>query len=243
VDVQLLLTPYPLDRVEVPGKTAVVIDVLRSSTSVCASLLAGARSVIPTAGPGEAGELWTKLGAENAVLAGERQGVKIENFQYGNSPTEFTPNSVGGKNVILCTTNGTGIFGRVAKADLVLSCAFVNVTRVAQELARAGRDTIIVCAGREGGFSIEDTLCGGMLIELLKARCNSELTLNDAASLARLLYADKTSVLSKAVAEGEHGRFLGSIGLGRDLEICASVDTMPTLPVLIDGRLTIQEEK
>lgn len=239
--VQVLLTPFPLPQASLEGKSVVVIDVLRSSTTICASLLAGARAVIPTEGPGQAGEMWTKVGAENAVLAGERSGVKIENFQYGNSPSDFTPETVGGKTVILCTTNGTGIFERAVKAEAVFSGGIVNVAAVAEAVAERGNDVLVVCGGREGGFSIEDTIGAGLLIDRLKEPHGCQLELNDAAALSHLLYDKNRYSLAETVAQGEHGRFLASIGLGADLEICAGVDTMPVLPVLKEGRLVRPE--
>jgi len=235
--VQLYLTSGPLHKVEFENKTVVVVDVLRSSTSICTMLKAGAKGVIPTAGPGEAGEMWSKLGQENTVLAGEREGTRIENFQLGNSPLEFSRETVGGKNVVLCTTNGTGIFARVAKAGLIIAGGLVNVSTAAAAVAEAGNDTIIVCAGHEGGFSIEDTLCGGMLISLLKYSHRCQLDLNDAASLALLFYEANRSNLKEAIGRGEHGRFLTEIGFGRDVEISAEVDSRPVLPVMRDGRL------
>ncbi|MEW5796717.1 MAG: 2-phosphosulfolactate phosphatase [Candidatus Zixiibacteriota bacterium] len=240
MNIQLLLTPYPLDRADLDGKTVVVVDVLRSSTTICASLLAGARGVIPVAEPGEAGELRAKLGPDSSVLAGERQGVKIENFQFGNSPTEFTPETVAGKNVILCTTNGTRVFGLTTGAGQVFSGALTNVSSVADALLAEMKDTVIVCSGREGGFSIEDTLCGGLLIDQLTSRLRS-VTLNDAGSMARLLYRERKNSLHEAIAQGEHGRFLASIGLDGDVALCSQVDAMPILPVLKDGRLVRAE--
>ena len=237
MNIQLLLTPYPLDRADLEGKIVVVIDVLRSSTTICASLLAGARGVIPVAEPGEAGELRAKLGPETSVLAGERQGVKIESFQFGNSPTEFTPETVAGKNVILCTTNGTRVFGMTTGAGQVYSGALTNVSSVADAIMAESKDTIIVCSGREGGFSIEDTLCGGLLIDQLAGQQHCIVTLNDAGSMARLLYRERKDSLPEAIAQGEHGRFLASIGLGGDVRLCSQVDAMPVLPVLKDGRL------
>jgi 2-phosphosulfolactate phosphatase len=237
MNIQLLLTPHPLERAELEDKTVVVIDVLRSSTTICASLLAGARAVIPTAGPGEAGELRAKLGADAAVLAGERNGVKIENFQYGNSPAEFLPETVGGKNVILCTTNGTGVFDHVVRAGQVLCGALVNISTVAEAIAEQKKDAVIVCSGREGGFSIEDTLCGGMLIDMLRQKHGCDLTLNDAGTVARLLYRDRQSSLKEAISQGEHGRFLTKLGMSADVDLCSRIDIMPVLPVLKDGRL------
>jgi 2-phosphosulfolactate phosphatase len=234
---QLFLTSGPLHTVDFEKSTVVVVDVLRSSTSICTILEAGARGVIPTAGPGEAGDLWSKLGQETTVLAGERDGTKIENFQFGNSPLEFNADNVGGKNVILCTTNGTRVFSHAAKAGLILSGAIVNVSVVAKAVAEADRDVIVVCAGHEGGFSIEDTLCGGMLIDLLKNRHQCYLELNDAAALAQLLYESNRSDLKVAIGRGEHGRYLTEIGFGRDVEMSAEIDSRPVLPVMQDGRL------
>lgn len=235
--VQLYLTPRPLDAAALENKTVVVIDVLRSSTSICAALLAGARSVIPTAEPGESGELWSKLGAENAVLAGERNGVKIDNFQYGNSPAEFTPEAVGDRHVVLCTTNGTGVFGKVGKASRVVSGGIVNLGRVGEVVAGWGNDVAVICSGRENGFSIEDTLCGGMLIDRLNNRHGCAVSLNDAGSLAQLMYREMGSNLVGAIAQGEHGRFLASLGFGDDVEMCSTADSMPVVPILEDGRL------
>ena len=237
MNVQLLLTPHTLDNVELEGKTVVVIDVLRSSTTICASLLAGARGVIPVAEPGEAGELRAKLGHEGSVVAGERHGVKIENFQFGNSPAEFTPETVAGKNVILCTTNGTGVFSMTTGASQVYSGALVNISSVAEEVAKLTQDTVIVCSGREGGFSIEDTLCGGMLIDTLAVRHRQRVILDDAGELARLLYRERKDSLEAAIAEGEHGRYLTSLGMATDVALCSRVDSMPVVPVLRDGRL------
>jgi 2-phosphosulfolactate phosphatase len=237
MNVQLLLTPHTLDHVELEGKTVVVIDVLRSSTTICASLRAGARGVIPVAEPGEAGELRAKLGPGASVLAGERKGVKIENFQFGNSPAEFTPETVGGKNVILCTTNGTKVFDMTARAGQVYCGALVNISSIAEAVATLKQDLVIVCSGREGGFSIEDTLCGGLLIDLLATRHRQKIILNDAGALARLLYRERKDALEEAIAQGEHGRYLASLGMATDVVLCSYVDSMPVVPVLRDGRL------
>jgi 2-phosphosulfolactate phosphatase len=238
--VDLYLTPVPFAKAALENKTVAVIDVLRSSTSICAALMNGAKGVIPTEGPGEAGEMWSKVGSEMAVLAGERHGVKIDNFQLGNSPTEFSSENIGGKFVIMTTTNGTSIFGKTHNAVPVISAGLVNISRVAHRVAREGKDLVIVCSGREGHFSIEDTLCGGMLIHLLIENHHLDIEANDAASLALLLYQTNRSRLRETIEQGEHGRFLDSIGFGGDLAIAALPDSMPVLPVLKDGRLILE---
>jgi len=237
MNVEVYLTPLPFVKAQMENKSVVVIDVFRSSTSICAALAAGAKGVIPTDGPGEAGEMRMKIGAESTVLAGERNGVKIDNFHLGNSPSEFTEESVGGKFVIMTTTNGTGVFERTHGAAPVVACGLVNISPVAAKMAEVDKDLIIVCSGREGGFSIEDTLCAGMLISLLQSRHGLDTSLNDAASLALLLYRNNESDLTNAIAQGEHGRFLDSIGFGDDVVTAGKVDSIPVLPALHDGRL------
>ncbi len=241
MDVDLFLTPVTLAKANLENKTVVVIDVLRSSTSICAALMNGARGVIPTEGPGEAGEMRMKIGSDMAVLAGERNGVKLDSFTFGNSPSEFTREAVSGKYLVMTTTNGTGIFSKAFQAGPVLSCALVNISKVAERVAREDRDVVVVCSGQEGSFTIEDTICGGMLIHLLGTSYKKKMTINDAGSLALLLYRSNKNALKQTIQQGEHARFLASIGFGGDVETAAEVDTMPVLPVLKEGRLVIDE--
>jgi 2-phosphosulfolactate phosphatase len=238
--IDLHLTPVPLSKAATENKTVVVIDVLRSSTSICAALMAGARGVIPTPGPGEAGDMWSKIGHDMAVLAGERSGVKIENFALGNSPREFVEETVGGKFVIMTTTNGTALFGRTYNAHPVLSCALTNMSMVAQRVADEDQDVIIACSGREGHFSIEDTICGGMLVHLLREKHGKQIKQNDACTLALLLYQTNRDSIGPTIEDGEHGRFLASIGFAEDVAIACAVDSMPVLPILKDGRLVVE---
>ena len=241
MNVELYLTPVPFGKATLENKIVVVIDVLRSSTSICQALASGAKAVIPADGRGEAGDLWAKIGSETAILAGEQRGVKIENFQLGNSPLEFTPETVKGKFVIMATTNGTGVFKKAHHAARILSCALVNISAVAAYLKDEKRDLVIVCSGEKGGFSIEDTLCGGMLIHLLAEKYQKPLDLNDAASLAWLLYRENKESISKAIEQGEHGRYLASIGFTRDVEMASEIDSIPVLPILKDGRLVLDD--
>ncbi|MFQ6008012.1 MAG: 2-phosphosulfolactate phosphatase, partial [Candidatus Zixiibacteriota bacterium] len=86
-------------------------------------------------------------------------------------------------------------------------------------------------------FSIEDTICGGMVIHLLTTEHNKELSLNDAGSLALLLYRTNRTTLKSTIQQGEHGRLLAELGYADDVEIAAGVDTLPVLPILKEGRL------
>jgi len=237
VKIALFLTSVPVDKAELEGYNVVVIDVLRATTSICAALSAGARGVVPTATSGEAGDMRAKVGPDNVVLAGERSGVKIEGFDLGNSPAEFTPETVDGKLVIMTTTNGTLALRRATGGRMLLAGALVNISKIAETIAADPRDLMLVCSGREGHFSIEDTICGGLLIHQLVTQYQIEVDLNDAGSLALLLYRTNKSAIRQAIAQGEHGRFLTEIGFGGDVELATALDSIPIVPVLRDGRL------
>jgi 2-phosphosulfolactate phosphatase len=237
----LFLIPGPVSEDRLSGRTLVLIDVLRASTTICQSLSAGAKAVIPVERPGEAAELRAKIGVEDTVLGGERQGFKIESFDLGNSPLEYTRDKVEGKIVILTTSNGTRGYARTGSSSLILTSGLVNISRVASRVAGAGRDLVIICAGDENNFSIEDTLCGGLLLHKLVGQENVDLKLNDAASLALLLYRTNSGSLKQAIAQGEHGRYLAEIGFGRDVEMAVEADSIPVLPVLKDRRIILEE--
>jgi 2-phosphosulfolactate phosphatase len=235
--VDLFLVPGSFTDQRLAGKTLILIDVLRASTTICQALMAGARAVIPVQEPGEAVEMRTKIGADTTLLGGERKGVKIDGFDLGNSPQEYTESRVKGKTIIMTTSNGTRGYIRTGLSKLIITGAIVNMSAIVDKIAWAGSDLVILCAGSDGDFSIEDTLCGGMIIDKLAVEKNMELELNDAASLAWLLYRSNSSNLAQAMAGGEHGRYLDKIGFGPDVELAARVDSIPVLPVLKEGRI------
>jgi 2-phosphosulfolactate phosphatase len=238
--VDLFLLPGMAREERLKGKTVVLIDVLRASTTICRALFSGARAVIPVEEPGEATDMREKIGPENVILAGERHGIRIENFNLGNSPREFTEDAVRDKVIILTTSNGTRAYARTRQAKLAITAGLVNVSTVAEKIFGDGNDTVILCAGSEGDFSIEDTLCGGMLIDKLESMTEQTLELNDAASLALLLYANNSRTFGAAIARGEHGRTLANIGFAPDVTTATDVDSIPVLPVLKEHRIILE---
>ncbi len=239
----LFMVPGPIKEKGLAGKTLVMIDVLRASTTICYALNAGAKSVIPVSEPGEATEMRAKIGIDNSLLCGERDGVKIENFDLGNSPLEYTEEKVSGKNIVLTTSNGTRTYGRSKNSGLIITGAIVNISAVAARVARENNDLAILCAGHLEHFSIEDTICGGMLIHKLLTDEKRTMELNDAASLALLLYRSNSRALKETIAQGEHGRFLEKIGFGEDVALAAAADSIPVLPILEDSRIRLEENQ
>ena len=112
--------------------------------------------------------------------------------------------------------------------------SFVNMTATVEFLKSLQEDVIIVCAGRPlsaGGFSLEDTVCAGMMISRLEAEADGEPVLSDPSLAARSMYKTHGRSISKMLKLSEHGRYLEEIGLGGDLELCGRIDSIPVLPM------------
>ena len=146
--IEVLWTPAELEQVQVLGSTSVVIDVLRTGTTIAAAIHNGAKAVVPAASTEEAIRIAQSIGRRDVLLCGERGGRPIEGFDLGNSPAEYTAAAVGDRTLVMSTTNGTQTLSAVAGAGLVYVGALVNLTAVAERLVESDSDPLLVCAGR-----------------------------------------------------------------------------------------------
>ena len=198
--------------------TAIVVDVLRATSTIAQALASGYRRVLCCGEVDEAFELRATLG--NAVLAGERNAVAVPGFDLGNSPGEFTePRS---ETLVLTTTNGTGaILAAAASAETVLIGAMLNLAAVATA-AREGGDVEVVCAGLQGRFTIDDAYCAGRIAELLGGERS------DAAEAAVRLARSFAGAQEGLSASGnpEHA------SLADDIAWCAQESVLEVVPRL-----------
>ena len=226
-----LASQWELRGVVERGDIAVVIDVLRCSSTIATALHNGALGVVPVKTLDEAREIHRKN--PNFILAGERGGVKPEGFQLGNSPREFTRAAVEGKYVILTTTDGTRALAGVSDARLVFVGSFLNAKTVVEaslrEAERLEAGITLVAAGRMRGFSLEDHLCAGLLASRL---VEAGAVPDDAAYAAILAYRQAEKDLLSHISRGIHAQGLKRLGLGEDVDYCVRVDVLPVLPVL-----------
>jgi 2-phosphosulfolactate phosphatase len=248
--IDVFFSPEGVGEASVEGRTAVVIDVIRATSTVVEALANGARAIFPTVSTEEAVKLASSLGREDTLLCGERKGLKIEGFDLGNSPAEFTPEIVMGKQLVLTTTNGTRAFAAVEDADRVLAAAFMNLSAVSASLDKVER-LVMVCAGRENLFSLDDALCAGMLIRNLEDRRKGErpsegrredLILNDAGRVV-LDLALKYPLDEEFLRSTAAGKALADVGLEGDLELCASMDRHNLVPEMRDRRIVVAPGK
>lgn len=243
--VELHFTPHQIDELALRNKTVVVIDVLRASTSIAAALYNGAKEVIPVTTVERAVKISGNLFGDHVLRGGERNGKMIEGFNLGNSPFEYTEEKVRGKAIIFSSMNGSLAIEKARFAANVAIGGFVNISLVAQLLKELKQDFVILCAGNDGMFSIEDSVCAGMLVQRLVDDDTLVLSLSDAAIAAAMLYKGYSRNLLKMVKNSEHGKYLTSIGFADDLPVCAGVDTIPLLPQLVGNviRARRDEEK
>jgi 2-phosphosulfolactate phosphatase len=233
------LTPGELVPGEIAERTAVVVDVLRASSAIVEALASGARTLYPVASIEEALRLANTLGRDEVLLCGERKCLPIEGFDLGNSPGEFTPERVGGKTLVMSTTNGTAAMAAVGGSARVLIASFLNLSAVATELVHTLAEPAIVCAGRERHFGLDDAVLAGRIAErVMEERPEVEWVLNDGALAALALsraYRDAGALLPATAA----GAAIAAAGLADDVPFCAQVDRHDVVPVLHDRQVTL----
>lgn len=228
-------------ELELKDKNIVVIDVLRTSTTMITGLTNGAKEIIPTESVATAGMIG-RNSEGHSLLCGERNGKIIEGFNLGNSVKEYSKEKVAGKTLIFSSTNGTPALIKSKFARTCVILGFANLTRVVEYFSKQHEDFIILCAGKDEEFSLEDTVCAGMLIHnLTKKNAKEEYELTDSARGALKLYVSYKKDLLSMLRESEHGRFLISQGFEDDLTECSKVNVCSSLPVMRNGVIKLIE--
>lgn len=196
-----------------------VVDVIRATSTIVTALAHGAHGIRPVAGVIEAEQL--KARHPGLLLAGERRGRALPGFDLGNSPRAMTAEIIAGRELILTTTNGTQALAACLNARAVMVSSLLNLSATADKLRALGPPWIVVCAGFEGDFGMDDAIMAGALAEALDER--SPFT-----SLYRSVRSDMTATLLGSQA----GRELVKIGLQDDVPFCAERDRFPLVPML-----------
>ncbi len=240
--INVLLSPLNADELYFTGKTVVVIDVLRAATTIITALKNGAREIIPVESVDFAVKVSGGSSVGQTLLAGERNTKMIEGFVLGNSPLEFTEEVISGKSIILYTTNGSRAIVKAKFAENLLIGSFNNVSALANYLVKLNKDVEILCAGSNGMFCVEDTVCAGRLIsEIMKSKENLELS--DAANASLILKKHYNKSVLKMLEQSEHGKRLIENGFEEDLKVAAKVDSTEIIPFYSQGVITKLESE
>ncbi len=242
MQVELHFTPHQIDELALRDKTVVVIDVLRASTSIAAALFNGAKEIIPVTTIERAVKISGNLFGDHVLRGGERNGKMVEGFNLGNSPFDYSEDKIRGKAIIFSSTNGSYAIEKARFARNVAIGGFVNIARIVQFIKELNQDFVILCAGNNGSFSIEDSVCAGLLIRRLAEDGSGDLSLSDAAIAATMLHKGYAKSLLKMIKNSEHGKYLAGIGFAADLPVCAGVDTIPILPQLVGNVIRVKRD-
>jgi len=234
--IEVLLTPHGFPERNSEERLIIVIDVLRACTTIAHALHAGARGIIVVDSVEEALRRSATLDRDSTLLCGERDSVRIDGFDLGNSPAEYVSSAVEGKTLILLTTNGTKALAAAGVSKSCLASSFVTLKASAIRAASFEHITI-VCAGSKDRFTFEDFLCAGMLLEEILLDSSKEYGLDDGARLALQAAQAHRAHLVSAVRGADHARELDEIGFGADVLLACEVDRFSFVPVLRDGRI------
>jgi 2-phosphosulfolactate phosphatase len=227
--ISVILAPDVAAEDELTGRSCVVIDVLRATTSMIAALDAGATAIYPVAEAEDAWALRAQMG-EGLLLGGERGGLKINGFDLGNSPREYTAEAVGNSMLAMTTTNGTAAMLAAARAGAspIYIASLRNAPATARRLLREGRDAVLYCAGTNGRVSLDDIIAAGAIASVCE-ESRSRAALTDTGKLALAAYRLASRDVAAALTATIHGRRLVEIGFEQDIRYAAAVGASQTV--------------
>lgn len=213
---------------DITGKTVVVIDILRATSTMVNALQNGAKEIIPTLTVEEAFEKAKTFPAGKVLLGGERQAEKIPGFDMGNSYLDYPREIVEGKTIILTTSNGTRALHACKDAKEVLIGSFLNLGSVVSYLKKQ-EEIVLLCSGTLGKFSIEDSMAAAAIIDLITENDNPKL--DDLGQSLVYAYRSKKGNLAELLKDGVHLNYLKSKGYEKDIEFCFQKNLFDILPI------------
>lgn len=214
-----------------PEAVVVVVDIFRATTTMAAAFMNGVRSIRPVATVEEAMSY-----KEKGWLVGAERNVKRCDFaDFGNSPFDYTPEKVAGKDIIFTTTNGTRAITVAKSAYRIITGAFTNLQAVADYCLLHNRDIVVLCSGWQDKINIEDTLFGGALTDTLIQTGMYEPA-SDAAVIARDMWINNKENLIAYLDPTDHMARLKANHLEDAVPYCLTLDSADVVP-----ELTIEE--
>lgn len=231
--IELYATAGSVEK-DLRNHVVIVVDVLRATSVMITATQHGVRFILPVAEVEEAVEKARQLGNQRVLLCGERQAKPIPEFHLSNSPLEYTPEMVSGRVMVMTTTNGTRAILRARDAQMLFLGSFLNASAVAHAARENGENIVIVCAGTNGKFSLDDILCSGAIIARL-LELDGNQYLDDLARTALTLYDSYRDDLRASLVGCTHVERLRSLGMEEDIRFCLQEDVMDAVPCYMDG--------
>lgn len=224
------LYPYYADS---NNHIVVVVDIFRATTTMCAALKNGAKCIIPVASVDEA----QAYKAKGYLVGAERNVKRVDFADFGNDPFDYTREIVEGKEIVFTTTNGTQAIDAASDADILTIGAFSNISALTDFCVNKQKDVIVLCAGWNNRFNIEDTLFGGALAARLIHR--DYVFTSDAVQVALSMWKEAKPDVRKYLNNTEHIKRLEANNLLGAVEYCLTEDTVPLVPTYYRKQLAV----
>ncbi len=229
------LSPALLSLYDITSSVVVIIDVLRATSTIATVLHNGAKEIIPVDSVNECIRIGRQI---EAITAGERDGKVAEGLEHGNSPFEYPESFIGGKTLVLTTTNGTKLLHMALNngAHEIITGSFANLDAVCNHLVQKNKSVLLACAAWKDRVNIEDTLFAGAVINKIKEHFSINC---DASQIALGLYKEAEEDLYEFMKrkEASHYKRLTSFGLEKDIRHCLTSNTANVLPLYTEGKL------
>lgn len=223
--IDVIATAGEVTTERVKGKVACIIDVFRATSVISSAMANGAKQIIPMTEIQDCFSLKEKMLSENPdqkiILAGERKMVLIEGFELDNSPRSFTHEKIAGATIIMSTTNGTRALNCANQAQAVFVASMLDAKEVCHQIEQLKLDVVLICAGRNNRFTLEDGLCAGKMANILSSPKNQ---LTDMAWVLKDLYIRHKDDIQGALENCFHYHRMMGNGLQEDIEYCLQED-------------------
>lgn len=225
--IEVCFSPKLFELYDAKESIVVVIDVLRATSSLCVAFENGVEKVIPVSTLEKA----MTYKAQGYLIAAERNGEKIADADFGNSPFSYMDKKIKGKTIVFTTTNGTQAIHAACKAEQVVIGSFLNLDVLCHWLSKQQRNVIFLCAGWKNKFNLEDTLLAGAVTQYLidtekfYADC-------DSARTAAYLYGMAKNDLYKFLENSSHRKRLERLHIEKDIAYCLTPNQTSVIPVL-----------
>lgn len=228
--IDVCLSPDLMHLYPVSDRVVVVVDILRATSCMVTALAHGVKSIRPFANLEEC----RAMKAQGYFTAGERNGEKVDGFDFGNSPFEYMNENLRGQKIAFTTTNGTQAIAKSQGAKQIIIGSFLNLSAVGEYLKNGNDNVLVVCAAWKGKVNLEDTLFAGALVERLKDHIKPDC---DAPLAAQRLYNLAKKDLVDFLKDSSHVKRLNRLHIHKDIAFCVTPDQCSIVPKLVDGEL------
>ena len=216
---------------------AVVIDVLRATTTISWALKNGADAIQVFADLDLLKNSATEWAPEKRLMLAERGGKKIQGFDLGNSPLSVKKETVYGKRLFMSTTNGTKSLKKVQNVEYLFAMALPNRKAVAERIMSLNKKNVLILgSGWEGSYSLEDSLAAGALASYMKENFSYEVNIaNDELQASLALWDFWKNDILGCLKTATHGRRLTSLGdYEDDFKCCSELDCLDIVPTQVE---------